>query len=112
MKLLIVESPGKVKKIQGFLGNDWKVVASVGHVRDLLVKKLLVFLVILFLWGQACLFFWSSTTHPEAIFLTIPLTLILNICEAQSFAAYLARCLFWLLFFICFVFLLKYLIKL
>jgi DNA topoisomerase-1 len=35
MKLLIVESPGKVEKIQGFLGNGWKVSASVGHVRDL-----------------------------------------------------------------------------
>lgn len=35
MNLLIVESPGKVKKIQGFLGNGWKVAASVGHVRDL-----------------------------------------------------------------------------
>ncbi|MGL4208558.1 MAG: type I DNA topoisomerase [Candidatus Adiutrix sp.] len=35
MNLLIVESPGKVKKIQSFLGNDWKVAASVGHVRDL-----------------------------------------------------------------------------
>lgn len=35
MKLFIVESPGKVKKIQGFLGPSWKVVASVGHVRDL-----------------------------------------------------------------------------
>jgi DNA topoisomerase-1 len=35
MKLFIVESPGKVKKIQGFLGPDWKVTASVGHVRDL-----------------------------------------------------------------------------
>ncbi|MGL4208197.1 MAG: type I DNA topoisomerase [Candidatus Adiutrix sp.] len=35
MNLLIVESPGKVKKIQGFLGNDWKVAASIGHVRDL-----------------------------------------------------------------------------
>lgn len=35
MKLLIVESPGKTKKIQSFLGSDWKVMASVGHVRDL-----------------------------------------------------------------------------
>lgn len=35
MKLFIVESPGKVKKIQGFLGPSWNVVASVGHVRDL-----------------------------------------------------------------------------
>ena len=35
MKLFIVESPGKIKKIQGFLGPTWKVMASVGHVRDL-----------------------------------------------------------------------------
>jgi len=35
MKILIVESPGKVKKIQGFLGSEFKVLASVGHVRDL-----------------------------------------------------------------------------
>ena len=35
MKLLIVESPGKVKKIQSFLGSEWQVMASVGHVRDL-----------------------------------------------------------------------------
>jgi DNA topoisomerase-1 len=40
MKLLIVESPGKVKKLQGFLGSDWKVAASVGHVRDLPVKEM------------------------------------------------------------------------
>ena len=35
MKLMIVESPGKVKKIQSILGEAWKVKASVGHVRDL-----------------------------------------------------------------------------
>ncbi|MDR1083349.1 MAG: type I DNA topoisomerase [Deltaproteobacteria bacterium] len=40
MNLLIVESPGKVKKIQGFLGNGWKVAASVGHVRDLPLKEI------------------------------------------------------------------------
>ena len=39
-KLLIVESPGKVKKLQGFLGPDWMVAASVGHVRDLPVKEM------------------------------------------------------------------------
>jgi DNA topoisomerase-1 len=33
--VLIVESPGKIKKIQSFLGNDFKVVASYGHIRDL-----------------------------------------------------------------------------
>ena len=33
--LVIVESPGKCNKIQGFLGKDYKVVASYGHIRDL-----------------------------------------------------------------------------
>ena len=40
MNLLIVESPGKVKKIQGYLGHSYKVVASVGHVRDLPIKTM------------------------------------------------------------------------
>ena len=35
MKLLIVESPGKIKKLQSFLDADWRVAASVGHIRDL-----------------------------------------------------------------------------
>ena len=39
-KLLIVESPGKVAKLQAFLGSDYKVAASVGHVRDLPVKDI------------------------------------------------------------------------
>ena len=38
MKLLIVESPGKIKKLKSFLDKDWEVVASVGHFRDLPVK--------------------------------------------------------------------------
>ena len=33
--LFIVESPGKIKKINSILGNDYLVKASVGHVRDL-----------------------------------------------------------------------------
>ena len=39
-KLLILESPGKVKKVQEILGTSWKVAASVGHVRDLPVKEM------------------------------------------------------------------------
>lgn len=34
-KLVIVESPGKTKKIKSYLGSDYNVVASVGHIRDL-----------------------------------------------------------------------------
>tara|TARA_B110000881_G_C18600469_1_gene534746 strand:+ start:2139 stop:4523 length:2385 start_codon:yes stop_codon:yes gene_type:complete len=36
MKLVIVESPAKCSKIQGFLGDDYKVCASYGHIRDLI----------------------------------------------------------------------------
>lgn len=36
--LVIVESPTKVKKISGFLGPQYKVMASMGHVRDLPAK--------------------------------------------------------------------------
>lgn len=38
--LFIVESPGKIKKISGFLGKDFVVKASVGHFRDLDPKKM------------------------------------------------------------------------
>ncbi|MDX1920111.1 MAG: type I DNA topoisomerase [Candidatus Caenarcaniphilales bacterium] len=40
MKLLIVESPGKIKKIRSFLEDGWQVTASVGHIRDLPKKEL------------------------------------------------------------------------
>jgi DNA topoisomerase I len=33
--LVIVESPAKCQKIQGFLGRGWKVIASMGHIRAL-----------------------------------------------------------------------------
>src|SRR5438876_10322372 len=38
MKVVIVESPAKAKTINKYLGSDYKVVASYGHVRDLLAK--------------------------------------------------------------------------
>src|SRR5688572_8810098 len=34
-KLVIVESPAKAKTIAGYLGPDWDVEASVGHIRDI-----------------------------------------------------------------------------
>jgi len=39
-KLVIVESPAKARTIGRYLGDDYKVVASFGHVRDLLRSKL------------------------------------------------------------------------
>ena len=39
-KLLIIESPGKLKKVREILGQGWRVEASVGHVRDLPPKEI------------------------------------------------------------------------
>ncbi|MCR4594810.1 MAG: type I DNA topoisomerase, partial [Clostridiales bacterium] len=41
-KLVIVESPSKAKSIQKYLGKDYKVVSSKGHVRDLPAARLSV----------------------------------------------------------------------
>ena len=35
MKLVIVESPAKAKTIEKYLGGDYKVLSSVGHIRDI-----------------------------------------------------------------------------
>ncbi len=39
MNVLIVESPSKAKSINKYLGNNFKVLASIGHVRDLSPKN-------------------------------------------------------------------------
>ena len=38
--LVIVESPAKAKTIEKYLGRNYKVVASVGHIRDLPKSKM------------------------------------------------------------------------
>ena len=38
-KLVIVESPAKAKTIGSYLGSDYEVLASIGHIRDLPLNK-------------------------------------------------------------------------
>lgn len=40
MKLVIVESPGKINKLQNYLGKEYKVASSIGHIIDLPSKSL------------------------------------------------------------------------
>ena len=39
-KLVIVESPSKIKSVKKYLGNGYEVMASIGHIRDLPKSKL------------------------------------------------------------------------
>ena len=39
MKLVVVESPAKAQTINRYLGKDYKVLASIGHIRDLPSKE-------------------------------------------------------------------------
>ena len=38
MSFLITESPAKAKKIQGFLGKNYTVKSSIGHIRGIYTK--------------------------------------------------------------------------
>jgi len=38
--LLVIESPGKIKKLEEILGKKYKIVASYGHIYDLPIKKM------------------------------------------------------------------------
>lgn len=40
MPVVVVESPAKAKTIEKYLGGDYRVLASFGHVRDLPPKDL------------------------------------------------------------------------
>ena len=40
MKLVVVESPAKARTISRYLGSEYEVIASVGHIRDLPDKEL------------------------------------------------------------------------
>ena len=40
MKLVLIEGPGKKEAIQKYLGKDYTVFATKGHIRDLPVNKL------------------------------------------------------------------------
>ena len=39
-KLIIVESPSKINTLKKYLGNEYEIEASVGHIRDLVKSKL------------------------------------------------------------------------
>ena len=39
MNIVVVESPAKAKTINQYLGNDYKVLASYGHIETFQIKK-------------------------------------------------------------------------
>jgi len=77
MKLIIVESPGKIKKISSILSNDYLIKASVGHIRDL---------------GKKGLSYNESTFEPEYEILSDKKEVVKNLKDAakKSSVIYLA----------------------
>src|SRR6267378_216183 len=66
MKVVVVESPAKAKTINKYLGSDYKVVASYGHVRDLPAKdgSVLPYADFAISWEVDC----KSEKHMKTIF--------------------------------------------
>ena len=58
--LVIVESPAKAKTIQNYLGDDYKVMSSYGHIRDLKKKNFGIDLWILKSDNQDCEMFQTG----------------------------------------------------
>ncbi len=72
-KLLIVESPAKIKTISKFLGNDFKIMSTVGHIKDLPEKKLGITM--------------NDTIELEYVPLKDKAKIIAEICKAASTAS-------------------------
>ena len=62
--LVIVESPAKAKTIEKYLGRNYKVVASVGHIRDLK--------------NQVCLLILKTTTNLSTLIFVVRDLLSMN----------------------------------
>ena len=61
MNLVIVESPAKAKTINKYLGDDYIVLASYGHIRDLPSKMVLLILSKILKWNGKLIVFQKNT---------------------------------------------------
>ena len=60
MNLVIVESPAKAKTINKYLGDDYKVLASYGHIRDLPSKMVLLIQIKISRWNGRLIVFQKN----------------------------------------------------